>query len=134
MVKLSSYTNAIIETFGNILKTDGMVTRDELLEMLRVDEIIPEKYQNEDCYQEMADKILNNFYIKNEADERKMKLYKQGLSAYEIAEKEGVNQDRIKYWLKKRGLKAEKKEPARTGDYKACKTCKYYKYYTANNK
>jgi len=113
---MSKYVQAILDSYKALLKEEGMVSRDELLKMLKLDELIPEKYRTEKCYSEMADKIFGGILNKNRLSNMRMELYKQGLTAYEMAEKEGTTYNIIIYWHKTNGLPTNKKEPARTGN------------------
>jgi len=106
---VSKYVQAILDNYKALLKEEGMVSRDELLKMLKLDDLIPDKYRTEKCYNEMADKILNGILKKNEVSDRRMELYKQGLTAYEMVEKEGTTYNIIIYWHKAKGLPTNKK-------------------------
>jgi DNA-binding CsgD family transcriptional regulator len=105
---VSTKLSAIIGQYRNILATDGIVDKEELIEMLKVDtEIIVKDYNK------LADKILDNIeelkayalpVNKKQAEKDRMKLYKQGLSDEEIALIEGVTSTTIYSWRKVRKL------------------------------
>jgi len=99
----------ICNVYKKILQEDGEVEKGELIKMLKADYDIPVAYQTEEYYKAMADYILKKSK-RQEMDERRMKLYEQGLTKEEIAKKEGVCLFSIDYWFKTRGLK---KKPIR---------------------
>ncbi len=103
-MRLSATVKAICSTYRNIFREDGYVTREELIQMLKVDELIPEKYRTDKGFEVIADYIEKNSGIRELTNERRMNLYLQGLNAQEMAEKEGVDISSINYWLRKRGL------------------------------
>jgi uncharacterized protein YjcR len=105
---VSTKLSAIIGQYRNILATDGIVDKEELVKMLKVDTEILVK-----DYNKLADKILDNIeelkaytvpVNKKQAEKDRMKLYKQGLCDEEIALIEGVSSTTIYSWRKVRNL------------------------------
>lgn len=128
-MKLNRTLLSICDTYRRIIQKDGSVEKEELLKMLKQDEYIPTEYQNDSYYDEMI-KCIQAKSDSKIKEERRLKLFQQGLSKEEIATKEGVHVSSIIYLLKKHGLYEAKKEPAVTGE---CKKCKYYFYYIEHN-
>ena len=112
-MKLDTKLQKIVGQYRNILAIDGIIDKESLLKMLRLDEEI----DNEVDYSYLAGKILDNIeelkatgckpYSSMERKKRhdeRMELYKQELVDSEIAEILGVNQTTIWHWRKKNGL------------------------------
>lgn len=102
--------NELIGSYKTLLIEDGIISKEEIIEMLRLEPDIPD-YQNE--LDMIADKILKVTKVKKESiTEKKLKerikLYNEGLSDVEIAEKQKVNPTSIWHWRRKRGLVANK--------------------------
>lgn len=107
-MRLNTTVKQICVTYRNILKEDGFVGQEELIEMLKADEMIPEQYRTEKGFEAIAEHIYIGANKRELTDERRMKLYKQGLTVKEMAEKEGVDTSSINYWLRKRKLVIKK--------------------------
>jgi hypothetical protein len=103
----------IVGQYRNILAIDGIVDKETLIKMLKLDEEIDSKV---DCNY-LADKILDNIEeVKGiiakpynspdrvKAHNEKMELYKKGLVDRDIAQILGVNPTTIWSWRKKNGL------------------------------
>lgn len=106
---MNSKLIAIVGEYRTILATDGMVSKEELITMLKVDEAISKSIN----YEKLADLILKKIRkppekTKSRKDIDRMELYKQGLSDYEIASIVGVSQSTICNWRKKRNLPSNK--------------------------
>lgn len=114
-MKLNTTLKAICKTYRDIFKADGMVERHELIKMLEVDEDIPDKFKTNEWLNAIADFIERGLGTRELTNERRMNLYKQGLTPYEMAHKEKVDVNSIRYWHRKRNLPYNEKEPAATG-------------------
>ncbi len=83
--------------------------------MLKLDEEIPAKYQSDSGYKLIAKEILETAKGKLnriETMKQRMELYNQGLTDQEIADKQGLKIDAIKYWRGVKKLPMNKKEPS----------------------
>ena len=98
----------LIGQYRNILATDGIVSKEELIEMLKADKEISIKN-----YDKLADKILDNIeirrsykvpYSNKQTNKNRMELYEQGLNDEEMAELEKVCSTTIYYWRKAKEL------------------------------
>lgn len=109
--KLSS----LISDYRTIITKDGIVDEDYLIEMLKLDDEIPQKYQNDSGYKLIAKEILETAKGKLnrlETMKQRMELYNQGLTDQEIADMQGLKIHAIKYWRSVKGLPMNKKEPS----------------------
>jgi len=95
-----------IDEYIKIIKTDGIVSKIELIDMMKLDEALSGDNKKDEILSKLADKILNNIFAKIELKELKkpkikidrMALYNQGLSDYAISEIEGVYPSTIWHW------------------------------------
>ena len=100
---MNTKLSAIVGQYRMILLDDGMVAKEELIEMLKVDEEILEKYKTEEMLNKLADEILKipkkyaGGSLAN-AKEQRLKLYNQNLSDTEIAQIQGVTVCAIASW------------------------------------
>ena len=101
--------SATISQYRMILVADGIVSKEELIEMLKIDAEIND-IQN---YDELAEQILENIENRKEytvpnnkklSNENRMRLYKQGLSDKDIAALEKVCSVTIYNWRNERNL------------------------------
>lgn len=112
-MKLDTKLIKIVGQYRNILAIDGIIDKESLLKMLKLDEEI----DSEVDYSYLADKILDNIEEVKGVEQKpysspertkthneRMKLYNQRLVDSEIAEILGVNQTTIWHWRKKNGL------------------------------
>ncbi|MDF2881706.1 MAG: hypothetical protein K0R54_2263 [Clostridiaceae bacterium] len=103
----------IIGNYKEIIIEDGDISKEQLLQMLRLDNYIPDNYKNEDGFEKIANKILiktTKAKEMSEKFERRLKLFNQGHSISEIAVMEGVIYQTLKYWFVANGLfKSENK-------------------------
>lgn len=102
--------NELINSYKILLIEDGIISKEEIIEMLKLEPDIPD-YQ--DKLDVIADKILIVTKVKKESVtmrnlKERIKLYNDGLSDVEIAEKQKVNPTAIWHWRRKRGLAANK--------------------------
>lgn len=107
--------SAIIGQYRMILAADGIVSKEDLIEMLKADEEINSNVDYEKLAKQILEDIENckEYTIPNnrkESNENRMRLYKQGLSDKEIAENEKVCPMTIYYWRNVRGLSANPTE------------------------
>ncbi len=112
---MNTKLTAIVSQYRKILYTDGIVTKEELIEMLKADEEI--NLTSEEHYERLAEKILFKIIDKidrernpeklsiAERNERRMRLYKKELSDYEIAKIEKTAITTIWHWRNKLELK-----------------------------
>jgi len=104
----------IIGQYRAILIDDGIIPKEELIEMLKADYEILDKYNTREKLNKLADKILNfpNKYAGKglvEAKAERLKLYKQGLSDVEIADIQGLTVSAIANWRGKNRLHTNSK-------------------------
>jgi len=109
-LKLTTKLQKIVGEYRNILALDGIIKKEQLIKMLKVDEEI----ESDVDYDYLAEKILYNIEeVKGivvkpynspdriKAHNEKMELYKKGLVDREIGEILNLNYTAIWHWRKK---------------------------------
>jgi len=97
----------IVAQYRRIIKEDGELTKEELIEMLNADIEI-----QTDNYDELAEQILNykrKTYIRINRkliDDERYELYRKGLTDQEIADNQKVCKNSVWAWRYKRNLPA----------------------------
>lgn len=102
----------LITSYGILLIQDGVISKEEIIGMLKLEPYIDE-YKTEEKLSIIAERILKETKIKQDSMTKKrlkerMNLYNQGLSDVEIAEIQKVNPTAIWHWREKRELIANK--------------------------
>lgn len=114
-MNLGTRLQNIVGEYRNILVTDGIVTKEELIKMLKLDEEI----DSEVDYSYLADKILDNIEEvkeivrkpynnkdRSKKNKQRMELYNKGMTDNEIAAIVGVHPTSIWYWRDRNKLPA----------------------------
>lgn len=96
----------IIESYKSILKEDGIISKEELLGILKHDNDLVDK-----DIDKIADKILEveckkakEYSLTKVKKNERMELYRKGLNDVEIAEFQGVTQSTICQWRTRKKL------------------------------
>jgi len=102
-----------INDYRRMIAADGELTKDELIDILKLDEVLPDNKKTDEKLNKLADKILEKKYIRKENAtgfkkrdlyEKRMKLYKKGLCDEDIAKEVNNHVSTIRYWRIKNGL------------------------------
>lgn len=104
---MNTKLSAIISQYRAILDADGIISKEELIEILKLDEEILDKYKTEQKLNLIADEILKigeRVSGTKKAMEQRMELYKKGLTDSEIASIQGVTVTTITNWRTNREL------------------------------
>jgi phosphomannomutase len=95
-----------------MIAADGELTKDELVSILKLDEVLPDNKKADEKLNKLADKILEKKYgnakkwQREYSHESRLKLYNQGLSDGDIAKIEGSQDSSVRYWREKNNLEA----------------------------
>lgn len=100
---LTDALKLIGSSYREIISEYGEVTDEELIEMIKLDDLVPTEYKEGIKLQEFVNYIRSGSrYL---AKERRMELYKQGYTIKQIAEMEGYQYQTILFWFKSRNIK-----------------------------
>jgi hypothetical protein len=111
----------IIGTYRNLLVNEGMASKSEVIDMLKLEDDLPDKHKTDEILDKLAGKIIEaakeperKFVERNEDMNRiRMENYKKGLSDIEMAEAEKVLQSTIWHWRKENNLPSNPTESDR---------------------
>lgn len=91
----------IVSDYKTIIANDGQVSKDKLLEMLELDYEVPKRFQNNEGYNIIADRILDvKKRNRAETSKRRLELHLKGYTLKEIANAEKKTKEAILYWYK----------------------------------
>ena len=102
----------IIHDYQNIIKEDGEVSREELKEMIMLDEEIDSYYKSPAQIVHLINEIMKPrkskcVYSDKEEKEQRMELYNKGLNDVEIAKIQNRSIACVSLWRNRKGLPSQ---------------------------